>query len=75
MIVPNSTLANWQKEFARWCPSLKTLVFHGDKEKRALMKAQVISRCKGLVCFWRGRFFVFFCGMLLARHAFLAARA
>ena len=23
VVVPKSTLHNWQKEFARWCPSLK----------------------------------------------------
>ena len=38
VIVPNSTLANWQKEFIRWCPSLRSFIFHGDKEKRAHMK-------------------------------------
>jgi SNF2 family DNA or RNA helicase len=40
VIVPNSTLANWQKEFTRWCPSLRAFVFHGDKEKRARLKAE-----------------------------------
>ncbi len=39
VIVPNSTLANWQKEFTRWCPSLRAFVFHGNKEKRAMLKA------------------------------------
>ncbi|KAJ3324279.1 hypothetical protein HDV06_000318 [Boothiomyces sp. JEL0866] len=35
VIVPKSTLHNWVKEFERWCPSLKTLLFHGSKDERA----------------------------------------
>lgn len=42
VIVPNSTLANWKKEFTRWCPSLKAVVFHGDKEKRAALKLDAL---------------------------------
>lgn len=34
VIVPKSTLANWNNEFARWCPSLKVSKFHGSKEER-----------------------------------------
>lgn len=34
IIVPKSTLSNWINEFAFWCPSLRTLRFHGDKEER-----------------------------------------
>jgi SNF2 family DNA or RNA helicase len=50
VIVPNSTLANWQKEFTRWCPSLKSFVFHGDKEKRAHMKDHVLVAGEFDVC-------------------------
>jgi len=35
VLVPKSTLANWQKEVARWCPSLRSLVLQGDKDVRA----------------------------------------
>ena len=38
VIVPNSTLANWQKEFVRWCPSLRSFIFHGNKDKRNMLK-------------------------------------
>lgn len=31
VLVPKSTLSNWMNEFARWCPSLRTVRFHGDK--------------------------------------------
>jgi SWI/SNF-related matrix-associated actin-dependent regulator of chromatin subfamily A member 5 len=50
VIVPNSTLANWQKEFVRWCPSLRSFVFHGDKEKRAHMKENVLVAGEFDVC-------------------------
>ena len=34
VMVPKSTLSNWMNEFARWCPSLRTVRFHGSKEER-----------------------------------------
>ena len=34
VLVPKTTLANWQKAVARWCPSLRTLVFLGEREVR-----------------------------------------
>lgn len=41
IIVPKSTMTNWDKECKRWCPSLTRLVFHGDKETRGPLKEQV----------------------------------
>ena len=35
VLTPLSTLGNWQREFTRWCPSLRVLKFHGSKEERA----------------------------------------
>eukprot|EP00606_Chrysophyceae_sp_TOSAG23-5_P000848 GSChrysophyteH2.ASY1.ANO1.520.1 assembled CDS len=34
IMVPKSTLSNWMGEFKRWCPSIRTLKFHGTKEER-----------------------------------------
>ncbi|MCL4129851.1 UNVERIFIED_CONTAM: hypothetical protein GTU68_043624, partial [Idotea baltica] len=34
VIVPKSTLRNWQNEFARWCPSLRAVCLIGDQETR-----------------------------------------
>ena len=40
IIVPKSTIGNWGKECARWCPSLNVIKFHGDKATRAKLKAE-----------------------------------
>ena len=34
IITPKSTLSNWMNEFHRWCPAIRVIKFHGDKEER-----------------------------------------
>jgi SWI/SNF-related matrix-associated actin-dependent regulator of chromatin subfamily A member 5 len=34
IIVPKSTLKNWQNEFEKWCPSMKAVVLIGDQDAR-----------------------------------------
>jgi SNF2 family DNA or RNA helicase len=34
VLVPLTTLSNWEREFHRWCPDLQVLTFHGDKRHR-----------------------------------------
>jgi SNF2 family DNA or RNA helicase len=34
VVVPKSTLHNWEKEFAKWVPDFNAFVLHGSKEKR-----------------------------------------
>lgn len=34
IVVPASTLENWQNEFERWCPSIKVLLYYGSAEER-----------------------------------------
>lgn len=34
VVVPKSTLDNWNREFAKWTPEVDTVVLHGDKETR-----------------------------------------
>lgn len=34
VIVPKSTLQNWINEFAKWCPSLRTVCLIGLQEER-----------------------------------------
>lgn len=37
VIVPKGVIGNWVNEVQRWCPSLKVLRFHGNKEDRQYM--------------------------------------
>ncbi|KAI2491923.1 Class II histone deacetylase complex subunits 2 and 3 [Fragilaria crotonensis] len=41
--VPKSTLSNWMNELARWCPSLRVIRFHGNKDEREAMKEEYFS--------------------------------
>lgn len=34
IIVPKSTLKNWENEFTKWCPTLRAIVLIGDQETR-----------------------------------------
>ena len=34
VIVPKTTVSNWQREFARWCPILRVVVLDGSKPLR-----------------------------------------
>lgn len=43
VMVPKSTLSNWMNEFNRWCPSLRVVRFHGSKEERAEIVADVLK--------------------------------
>jgi len=38
IIVPLSTLSNWHSEVKRWCPSMASIVYHGDKKERQQME-------------------------------------
>ncbi|CAH0773294.1 unnamed protein product [Bemisia tabaci] len=38
IVVPSSTLANWENEFRRWCPSIGFQVYHGTLEERREMR-------------------------------------
>ncbi|OQV20493.1 SWI/SNF-related matrix-associated actin-dependent regulator of chromatin subfamily A member 5 [Hypsibius exemplaris] len=45
VIVPKSTLSNWQAEFKKWCPSLESALLKGDPEEREeFMKAAKTNR-------------------------------
>lgn len=34
IIVPKSTLKNWENEFEKWCPTIRSVVLIGDQEAR-----------------------------------------
>jgi len=38
VVVPNSTITNWVREFERWAPSLRVVPFYGEKTAREVIK-------------------------------------
>ncbi|KAI0030210.1 SNF2 family N-terminal domain-containing protein [Vararia minispora EC-137] len=38
VVVPNSTITNWVREFARWAPSLRVVPFYGEAKAREVLK-------------------------------------
>jgi SWI/SNF-related matrix-associated actin-dependent regulator 1 of chromatin subfamily A len=43
IIVPSSTMDNWQKEFKTWCPSMKVLNYYGSQDERRHMRVQIVQ--------------------------------
>uniref|UniRef100_A0A0N5BZ03 Chromatin-remodeling complex ATPase chain Iswi n=1 Tax=Strongyloides papillosus TaxID=174720 RepID=A0A0N5BZ03_STREA len=41
IILPKSTITNWENEFHKWCPTLKTVVLKGTVEERN----EIIKEC------------------------------
>ncbi|CAN6629925.1 ISWI chromatin-remodeling complex ATPase Isw2p [Trichomonascus vanleenenianus] len=50
VIVPKSTLDNWDREFKRWTPEVHTLVLQGDKESRGKLIQDRLMSCDFDVC-------------------------
>jgi len=42
VIVPKSTLRNWENEFKRWCPSVNAVCLIGDQETRSTFIREVM---------------------------------
>lgn len=38
VVVPNSTITNWVREFARWAPHLRVVPFYGEQNARTIIK-------------------------------------
>ncbi|KAK2716317.1 SWI/SNF-related matrix-associated actin-dependent regulator of chromatin subfamily A containing DEAD/H box 1-like isoform X2 [Artemia franciscana] len=38
IVVPSSTLDNWEREIRKWIPSVELLVYHGSQEERRLIR-------------------------------------
>merc|ERR1719273_146910 len=43
IIVPSSTMENWQKELATWAPNLKVLNYYGAQDERRHMRLQIVN--------------------------------
>ncbi|XP_015792513.1 SWI/SNF-related matrix-associated actin-dependent regulator of chromatin subfamily A containing DEAD/H box 1 [Tetranychus urticae] len=44
IVVPSSTLENWQREFETWCSSIRVVVYHGSMDFRAHLRASLGSK-------------------------------
>ncbi|KAJ3048565.1 hypothetical protein HK097_010430 [Rhizophlyctis rosea] len=44
VIVPKSTLHNWEAEFNRWVPSIKAFMFHGLKDDRPKLVERLLAQ-------------------------------
>lgn len=38
VVVPNSTITNWVREFERWAPELRVVPFYGEAKARDIIK-------------------------------------
>ena len=38
VVVPNSTITNWVREFERWAPNLRVCSFYGEARARDIIK-------------------------------------
>lgn len=45
VIVPKSTLENWDREFSKWTPEVRTLLLQGDKETRPALIRDRLMTC------------------------------
>jgi len=43
VVVPASTLENWQNEFKLWCPSIRVLNYYGSQDERRHMRLQIVQ--------------------------------
>ncbi|KDQ63375.1 hypothetical protein JAAARDRAFT_169132 [Jaapia argillacea MUCL 33604] len=46
VVVPNSTITNWVREFARWAPRLRVVPFYGESKAREVIKRFELSHSR-----------------------------
>ncbi len=43
IVVPASTLENWSRELANWCPLLKVKIYRGSPDERVVMRRCIVE--------------------------------
>ncbi|KAJ7492793.1 SNF2 family DNA-dependent ATPase [Mycena latifolia] len=46
VVVPNSTITNWVREFERWAPNLRVVPFYGEAKSREVIKNYELTHTK-----------------------------
>lgn len=47
IVVPSSVLSNWQNEFAKFCPEMKVVKYHGSLKERTEIKQSLRNHLSG----------------------------
>lgn len=42
IVVPSSTIQNWEREFERFCPALEVRIYHGSQQERIEQRANLL---------------------------------
>ena len=46
VVVPNSTLTNWVREFERWAPNLRVVPYYGEAKARQIIQRYELTHPK-----------------------------
>ncbi|KAJ7139950.1 hypothetical protein C8R44DRAFT_765859 [Mycena epipterygia] len=58
VVVPNSTITNWVREFERWAPNLRVVPFYGEAKSREVIKKFELNHSKKRQGFTSAKFHV-----------------
>ncbi|KAJ7042418.1 SNF2 family DNA-dependent ATPase [Mycena alexandri] len=58
VVVPNSTITNWVREFERWAPDLRVVPFYGEAKSREVIKKYELSHATKRKGFTSAKFHV-----------------
>ncbi|KAJ7786129.1 SNF2 family DNA-dependent ATPase [Mycena metata] len=58
VVVPNSTITNWVREFERWAPNLRVVPFYGEAKAREVIKKYELSHATKRKGFTSAKFHV-----------------
>lgn len=46
MVAPLSTVSNWVNEIDKWAPELGCVLYHGNKDDRAMIRSKSFKKVK-----------------------------